>query len=189
MTWDSLISCTHYTSGTYSINVYSDCFPVIFIYFWASEGGGLWQRRWWVQTWAPHLQPGQSAAGQLDRGRQPALLLLPLLHLRQHDCAQPPAEVRSLNSAPRSLASCLIHRKHWIIPGNHNKQIHFLWLRRRGLHTFVLRPHCGEAGPIHHLVSGFMLSENISHGLLLRKVTRRVIWLLFWRRQGMKQAF
>ncbi|XP_024126850.1 AMP deaminase 2 isoform X2 [Oryzias melastigma] len=41
--------------------------------------------------------------------------------------------------------------------------------RQRGLHTFVLRPHCGEAGPIHHLVSGFMLSENISHGLLLRK--------------------
>ncbi|XP_014843836.1 PREDICTED: AMP deaminase 2-like isoform X1 [Poecilia mexicana] len=43
-------------------------------------------------------------------------------------------------------------------------------LRRQcGFHTLVLRPHCGEAGPIHHLVSGFMLSENISHGLLLRK--------------------
>lgn len=42
--------------------------------------------------------------------------------------------------------------------------------RQQGLHTLVLRPHCGEAGPIHHLVSGFMLSENISHGLLLRKV-------------------
>uniref|UniRef100_H3DAX4 AMP deaminase n=1 Tax=Tetraodon nigroviridis TaxID=99883 RepID=H3DAX4_TETNG len=41
--------------------------------------------------------------------------------------------------------------------------------RRRGFNTFVLRPHCGEAGPIHHLVSGFMLTENISHGLLLRK--------------------
>ncbi|XP_062396422.1 AMP deaminase 2 isoform X1 [Sardina pilchardus] len=41
--------------------------------------------------------------------------------------------------------------------------------RRRNFNTFVLRPHCGEAGPIHHLVSGFMLSENISHGLLLRK--------------------
>ncbi|MED6238653.1 AMP deaminase 2 [Ataeniobius toweri] len=41
--------------------------------------------------------------------------------------------------------------------------------RQRGFHTLVLRPHCGEAGPIHHLVSGFMLSENISHGLLLRK--------------------
>lgn len=42
--------------------------------------------------------------------------------------------------------------------------------RQQGFHTLVLRPHCGEAGPIHHLVSGFMLSENISHGLLLRKV-------------------
>ncbi|PWA30931.1 hypothetical protein CCH79_00010690 [Gambusia affinis] len=41
--------------------------------------------------------------------------------------------------------------------------------RQSGFHTLVLRPHCGEAGPIHHLVSGFMLSENISHGLLLRK--------------------
>lgn len=34
----------------------------------------------------------------------------------------------------------------------------------------MLRPHCGEAGPVHHLVSAFMLAENISHGLLLRKV-------------------
>ncbi|KAG7247433.1 hypothetical protein CRUP_000977, partial [Coryphaenoides rupestris] len=41
--------------------------------------------------------------------------------------------------------------------------------RQQGFDTFVLRPHCGEAGPIHHLVSGFLLSENISHGLLLRK--------------------
>lgn len=40
----------------------------------------------------------------------------------------------------------------------------------RGLNTFVLRPHCGEAGPVQHLVCGYMLSENISHGLLLRKV-------------------
>jgi len=43
-------------------------------------------------------------------------------------------------------------------------------IRERGLNTFVLRPHCGEAGPVHHLVSGFMVAENISHGLLLRKV-------------------
>ena len=43
--------------------------------------------------------------------------------------------------------------------------------RERGMSTFVLRPHCGEAGPVHHLATGFMLSENISHGLLLRKVT------------------
>lgn len=42
--------------------------------------------------------------------------------------------------------------------------------RDQGLNTFVLRPHCGEAGPIQHLVCGFMMAENISHGLLLRKV-------------------
>ncbi|GLH07892.1 AMP deaminase [Gryllus bimaculatus] len=42
--------------------------------------------------------------------------------------------------------------------------------REKGLNTFVLRPHCGEAGPIQHLVCGFMMAENISHGLLLRKV-------------------
>jgi len=40
----------------------------------------------------------------------------------------------------------------------------------QGLNTFVLRPHCGEAGPVQHLVCGFMMAENISHGLLLRKV-------------------
>jgi len=34
----------------------------------------------------------------------------------------------------------------------------------------VLRPHCGEAGAVQHLVCGFMMAENISHGLLLRKV-------------------
>ncbi|CAG07509.1 unnamed protein product, partial [Tetraodon nigroviridis] len=51
--------------------------------------------------------------------------------------------------------------------------------RQRGFHTLVLRPHCGEAGPIHHLVSGFMLSENISHGLLLRKVSTDGLFPLF----------
>jgi len=46
-------------------------------------------------------------------------------------------------------------------------------VRERGLNTFVFRPHCGEAGPAHHLISGFMLAQNISHGLLLRKVCCR----------------
>uniref|UniRef100_A0A2H8TGI5 AMP deaminase n=1 Tax=Melanaphis sacchari TaxID=742174 RepID=A0A2H8TGI5_9HEMI len=41
---------------------------------------------------------------------------------------------------------------------------------KQGLNTFVLRPHCGEAGAVQHLVCGFMMAENISHGLLLRKV-------------------
>lgn len=50
--------------------------------------------------------------------------------------------------------------------------------REQGLNTFVLRPHCGEAGPVQHLVCGFMLAENISHGLLLRKVS--VVFVLLW---------
>jgi len=41
--------------------------------------------------------------------------------------------------------------------------------QERGLNTFNFRPHCGEAGPVQHLVSAFMMCESISHGLLLRK--------------------
>ena len=39
----------------------------------------------------------------------------------------------------------------------------------RGMNTFNFRPHCGEAGPVQHLVASFMMCESISHGLLLRK--------------------
>jgi len=42
--------------------------------------------------------------------------------------------------------------------------------KERNMNTFVLRPHAGEAGPVQHLVSSYLLAENISHGLLLRKV-------------------
>ncbi|TNN86600.1 AMP deaminase 3 [Liparis tanakae] len=42
--------------------------------------------------------------------------------------------------------------------------------KERGLSTFQLRPHCGEAGSITHLVSAFLTSDNISHGLNLKKV-------------------
>lgn len=38
------------------------------------------------------------------------------------------------------------------------------------MNTFVFRPHCGEAGPLQHLICGFLLAENISHGIILRKV-------------------
>ncbi|KAL0868851.1 hypothetical protein ABMA27_007200 [Loxostege sticticalis] len=41
--------------------------------------------------------------------------------------------------------------------------------QEQGLNTFVLRPHCGEAGPPIHMCAGFLLAENISHGLMLRK--------------------
>ncbi|KAA8916376.1 hypothetical protein TRICI_001485 [Trichomonascus ciferrii] len=45
-----------------------------------------------------------------------------------------------------------------------------IWRKQRGYNTFVLRPHCGEAGNPEHLVSSFLCSQGISHGILLRKV-------------------
>ena len=42
--------------------------------------------------------------------------------------------------------------------------------RERGLNCFVFRPHSGEAGSVEHLMASFILAQNISHGLLLRKV-------------------
>lgn len=44
------------------------------------------------------------------------------------------------------------------------------WRRQRGFNTFVLRPHCGEAGDPDHLAVGFLCCHSISHGILLRKV-------------------
>ena len=48
----------------------------------------------------------------------------------------------------------------------------------RGLNTFAFRPHCGEAGPVQHLVSAFMMCDSINHGLQLRKVP--VLQYLFY---------
>ena len=44
------------------------------------------------------------------------------------------------------------------------------WRKRRGLNTFLLRPHCGEAGDSEHLAVALLCCHSISHGLLLRKV-------------------
>ena len=45
-----------------------------------------------------------------------------------------------------------------------------VWRKRRGLNTFVLRPHCGEAGDVDHLAAAVLCCHSISHGLVLRKV-------------------
>ena len=44
-----------------------------------------------------------------------------------------------------------------------------VWRQKRGFNTFVLRPHCGEAGDIDHLAAAALCCHSISHGLLLRK--------------------
>lgn len=41
--------------------------------------------------------------------------------------------------------------------------------KQRGFNTFVLRPHCGEAGDLEHLSAAALCCHSISHGLLLRK--------------------
>ena len=41
--------------------------------------------------------------------------------------------------------------------------------RERNLNCFSFRPHCGEAGNIDHLISAFLLSDGINHGILLEK--------------------
>ncbi|KAF9175632.1 AMP deaminase [Mortierella sp. AD011] len=50
--------------------------------------------------------------------------------------------------------------------------------KKRKFNTFVLRPHCGEAGDTDHLTSAFLTSFGISHGILLRKVP--VLQYLFY---------
>jgi AMP deaminase len=44
------------------------------------------------------------------------------------------------------------------------------WRKSRGLNTFLLRPHAGEAGDTDHLAAAVLCCHSISHGLLLRKV-------------------
>ncbi|KAI5850426.1 hypothetical protein DFP73DRAFT_524175 [Morchella snyderi] len=45
-----------------------------------------------------------------------------------------------------------------------------VWRKQRGFNTFVLRPHCGEAGDTDHLAAALLCCHSISHGILLRKV-------------------
>ncbi|KAF2874898.1 hypothetical protein BDV95DRAFT_603683 [Massariosphaeria phaeospora] len=45
-----------------------------------------------------------------------------------------------------------------------------VWRKQRGFNTFLLRPHCGEAGDTDHLAAAVLCAHSISHGLLLRKV-------------------
>lgn len=42
--------------------------------------------------------------------------------------------------------------------------------KQRGFNTFLLRPHCGEAGDTDHLAAALLCCHSISHGITLRKV-------------------
>ncbi|GMM34031.1 AMP deaminase [Saccharomycopsis crataegensis] len=73
------------------------------------------------------------------------------------------------------------HAKNWTFEQNppYSYYLYYLYANitalnhvraRRGFNTFVLRPHCGEAGDPEHLCSAFLVSHSISHGILLRKL-------------------
>ena len=68
----------------------------------------------------------------------------------------------------------------WNGPGNPNYayQLYFFWanifvLNRvresMGLNVFLFRPHCGESGDVMHLVTGYLLSNGIAHGINLQR--------------------
>jgi AMP deaminase len=40
----------------------------------------------------------------------------------------------------------------------------------RGLRTFQFRPHCGEAGDADHLISAYLVADQINHGILLKSI-------------------
>jgi len=39
--------------------------------------------------------------------------------------------------------------------------------KKNSLNEFTFRPHCGESGELHHLLTGFLISDGISHGTQL----------------------
>lgn len=59
---------------------------------------------------------------------------------------------------------------HWIYYLFANMASLNIWRKRRGFGTFVLRPHCGEAGDPDHLAAAVLCCHSISHGVTLRKV-------------------
>mmetsp|Transcript_14246 Transcript_14246/g.36439 ORF Transcript_14246/g.36439 Transcript_14246/m.36439 type:complete len:1280 (+) Transcript_14246:43-3882(+) len=71
---------------------------------------------------------------------------------------------------------------------NYSYYLYYMWssletLNRlrssRGMNTFDFRPHCGSAGSHHHLLSAYLLSTGISHGLQLdSSITMQYLYYL-----------
>lgn len=59
---------------------------------------------------------------------------------------------------------------HWIYYLFANMASLNIFRKRQGFNTFVLRPHCGEAGDPDHLAAAVLCCHSISHGITLRKM-------------------
>lgn len=80
---------------------------------------------------------------------------------REHRKYPLPHEWNQARNPPYSYYAYFLYAN--ITSLNHFRQ-------RRGLKTFVFRPHCGEAGDPDHLVNAFLLSHGINHGITMRKL-------------------
>ena len=51
----------------------------------------------------------------------------------------------------------------------------------RGMNTFSIRPHAGEAGDYDHLASTFLVANGINHGIVLKQIP--VLQYLYYLKQ------
>lgn len=79
---------------------------------------------------------------------------------RFHRKFPPPREWNTLQNPPYN---------YWIYYLFANMASLNVWRKRRGFNTFLLRPHCGEAGDVEHLAAAVICCHSISHGLLLKR--------------------
>lgn len=79
---------------------------------------------------------------------------------RFHRKFPPPQEWNTMQNPPYN---------YWIYYLFANMASLNVWRKRRGFNTFVLRPHCGEAGDVEHLAAAVICCHSISHGLLLKR--------------------
>ena len=106
----------------------------------------------------------------IDPSKDPKLDYF-LKHFSGFDCVD--------NEATLDPALTDVAPKDWTGPQNpsYHYWLYHLWANirsinafraSRGQTTWSFRPHCGEAGAMSHLVSGFLLADGINHGINLR---------------------
>ncbi|KAF1826465.1 AMP deaminase [Dissoconium aciculare CBS 342.82] len=147
--------------------------------------------RWLIQV--PRLFDVYKSSGLMDKYEEVVKnVFQPLFEVTQNPSTHPKLHVFlqrviGFDSVDdESKAERRIYRKFplpkdWSTPQNppYSYWIYYLfaniaslnvWRKQRGFNTFVLRPHCGEAGDTDHLAAAVLCCHSISHGLLLRKV-------------------
>lgn len=76
------------------------------------------------------------------------------------DAQVPPPDEWTLRHAPPYY--------YWIYYLGANLKTLNIFRASRGLSTFSLRPHGGEAGEVDHLAATFLYAESVNHGITMR---------------------